>query len=106
MKRLSELDAKFYGAGGPGITNADGSPAPKRSGVGLGCDCPCGCGSRMYIGFNNPLDGGEPLGSEHPRWDRTGDTIDTLTLRPSIQRADPDGCKWHGYITDGAAEAC
>lgn len=32
-------------------------------------------------------------------WSREGDTIETLTLHPSIQRL--DGCKWHGWIRNG-----
>lgn len=39
--------------------------------------------------MQNPLD----------YWERTGDTFDTLTLKPSIQRV--GGCAWHGFITNG-----
>lgn len=99
--RLAELNAEFLGAGGEGIFRADGSPAPQRDGVGVMLDCPCqSCGERLYVPFANPIDGGE---SVEPRgWERTGDTIETLTLRPSIWRhPDKGGCGWHGWVTNG-----
>lgn len=105
--KLSDLDAKFVGAGGDGVWNADGSPAPLRSGVGLVFKCPCGQKhdeyDRVYVGFENPIDGGPVLDGRAPKWQRTGDTIDTLTLKPSIQRMDPGGCRWHGFVTNGEA---
>lgn len=103
--RLTTLNPKFLGAGGPGISNADGSPAPKRHGVGIIMDCPCGDadeGHQLYVPFKNPIDGGT---SVEPRgWDRTGDTFDTLTLSPSILRT--TGCKWHGWIRNGEVTSC
>lgn len=103
-KKLTELNAKFIGAGGPGVFNADMTPATPRSGVGIVMDCPCGCDSQLYVGFHNPLDGGPALESGSPRWSRTGDTIETLTLTPSVLRKGP--CGWHGFITDGEARTC
>lgn len=50
-KKLTELNAKFIGAGGPGVFNADMTPAAPRSGVGVVMDCPCGCESQLYVGF-------------------------------------------------------
>lgn len=98
--RLSELNPRWIGAGGEGITNSDGTPAKKREGVGISFNCPCGCGSDVYIGFENPLDGGEKFDKEpHPSWKRTGDTFDTLTTTPSILRV--GGCKSHFFITNG-----
>ena len=50
--------------------------------------------------FANPPDGGPPAPPEHepkPRWHRTGDTFETLTLTPSI---DAKG-HWHGFVTEG-----
>ena len=85
---LTDLNAHFLGAGGPGITSKDGSPVPERRGVGVALDCPCGCGVECYVPFGT----------------RTGYTIETLTLRPSVLRsADKGGCGWHGYITNGQA---
>ena len=102
--RLVALDPAFLGSGGEGVAGADGEPVPRREGVGLYCQCPCGCDRGLYVPFANPIDGGP---SVEPRgWERTGDTFDTLTLRPSIQRAEPGGCRWHGVITDGEVRSC
>lgn len=74
----------------------------ERVGLGVTFDCPCGCGDKIGVPFENPVDGGPP---EHPRgWQRTGDTIETLTLTPSIQRI--GDCAWHGWITNGEARTC
>lgn len=101
--RLTDLHPQFFGAGGPGISHADGSPVPLREGVGLLFDCPCGCAMPCAVMFTNPLDGGPALTEDERHfWSRTGDTFETLTLTPSILRSpDKGGCGWHGYITDG-----
>jgi hypothetical protein len=103
--KLTELAAGFYGAGGDGISNADGSPVPKRDGLGVILECPCGaCGENMALQFRNPLDGGAMREPNQPSWQRTGDTLETLTLRPSVYRPkEKGGCGWHGYITNGDA---
>jgi len=72
------------------------------------CDCPV-CGDKgsesgadhfMFIPFANPLDGGPPIyPAPHNVWTRTGDTFETISLTPSIQRQDE--CRWHGFITNG-----
>lgn len=107
--RLTDLNPQWMGAGGDGITR-DGQPVPARHGVGLLCTCPCGqCDEyrELYVPFANPLDGGPSLESGHPRWERTGDTFETLTLRPSILRSkEKGGCGWHGYITNGEVTSC
>ncbi len=102
--RLTELDARFVGSGGEGVWNADGTPAPKRSGIGVVMNCPCGTHGEdnpLYVPFKNPIDGGPMLPGDHG-WNRTGETLETLTLTPSIQRLG-EGCRWHGFITNGAA---
>lgn len=109
--RLTELHPRFLGAGGEGISNTDGSPAPKRTGVGLRFDCPCGCKGFIYVDFDKPLDGGPPLReNERHRWTRTGDTFETLTLTPSIlchNAGSGDPCKgWHGFVTNGEVTSC
>jgi hypothetical protein len=85
--KLSELNPKFLG-----------DPVD-REGVGLACDCPCGCGTELFVPFSNPLDGGQQYGPQG--WERTGETFDTLTLSPSIQRYEPCPNRWHGFIRDG-----
>jgi hypothetical protein len=110
MAMLTDLHAMFIGAGGEGVSRIgpDGErvPSPRREGVGVIMDCPCGCGTLddgrgLFVPFSNPIDGGPRL--ERQGWQRTGDTIETLTLHPSVLRADPGGCRWHGWIRGGAA---
>lgn len=106
--RLTDLHPEFCGAGGEGISNPDGSPAPERHGVGLLFDCPLPCESRCYVAFANPLDGGPPyINPNQSTWQRTGETFETLTLTPSIFR-DPakGGCGWHGFVTAGEVTTC
>lgn len=100
--RLVELHPRWVGAGGDGISDRDGNPAPLRKGVGVMFDCPCGAGHedpRCYVPFLNPLDGGPALELERPNWTRTGETFETLTLAPSVHRI--GACGWHGFIVDG-----
>lgn len=99
--KLTELDPWFFGAGGHGIMNKDGTPVPERKGVGLGFKCPCGCESMCAVHFANPLDGGPATGV--PQWRRTGETFENITLEPSIQRVkvNGQGCGWHGWIRNG-----
>lgn len=104
--KLTDLNPRWCGAGGPGIFNRDPqtgnlTPAPKRDGVGLILSCPCGSTDCQdaYIPFSNPLDGGPAVEVHAPTWEREGDDFTNLTLRPSIQRM--QGCRWHGWITNG-----
>jgi hypothetical protein len=107
--KLIDLAPRWVGAGGEGITQADGSPAPERHGVGITFICPCGTHprdgeydtDRCCIIFENPLDGGGRFDATTPGhyWTRVGETFETLSLTPSIQRV--GGCGWHGFITNG-----
>jgi hypothetical protein len=107
--RLADLNPKFLGAGGPGIFNSlTGEQVPAQHGVGVDFDCPCGSPDccRLFVRFANPIDG-TPY-TAHPAWHRTGETFDTLTLEPSIQRivlhrqdGTPVNCGWHGWIRNG-----
>jgi hypothetical protein len=110
MLRLVDLNPVFVGAGGPGISDADGSPATPRQGVGLMFDCPCGkCEDNpCLIMFRNPLDGGPCfVAGQTPTWQREGDTFETLSTQPSILRNPAKGgCGWHGYITRGEILTC
>lgn len=56
-------------------------------------DCPkCGPSHRVAV----------PLAPLHAGgWDRSGDTLETLTLRPSILCPPPRQCGWHGFVTNG-----
>ena len=100
--RLTALHPKWID-GGPGLTK-DGQPGRDRHGVGVTFDCPCGaCGQPCVLLFSNPLDG---LGLDDPTaakilYDRAGETFETLTVTASIDRPRPQGCGWHGTLTQG-----
>lgn len=92
-------------------------PAPERHGIGVSFDCPCSkCTSqrvgdadadfclRVFVAFKNPLDAGTPLQDDRHYWDRSGETFESLLLRPSI--LDRGRCGWHGYVTNGMVETC
>lgn len=105
--RLTELAPRFLGAGGYGVTNADGSPVSKREGVMLTFVCPkCGPDGARHghvACYLNPAMDGAPYKRGSPCWNRTGDTFETLTLSPSIL-VKPDngrGCGWHGFVENG-----
>jgi hypothetical protein len=107
--KLTDLDPRWYRHGGEDISDAAGNPIPERLGVGITFECPCGCPDRVVVPFANPLDGGtQPGDPKDPLfrtgWQRTGDTFETLTLNPSVQRI--GGCGWHGWIRDGQAVTC
>jgi hypothetical protein len=96
--RLIDLNPRWVGAGGPGVTR-NGQPVERRDGIAIMFHCPCGCGDGVYVYVDPPLDGKGPYEPQHVHWERFGDTFETLTLRPSIQRL--GGCGWHGFITNG-----
>lgn len=116
--RLADLNAKFWGATDTGwpLVNPDG----QRHGLGVTFECPGTCCAgketrqRIAVAFLNPIDGGPMPKDQRRGWKRTGDTIETLTLTPSInahdvELVDADGNvtaekwgHWHGFITNGA----
>jgi len=106
MTILIDLDPRWVGAGGAGVYNADGTPARDRHGVGISFRCPCGsCGDRVYVAFENQLDGGPPhMSPGQAAWHRTGETFYDLTLHPSILRG--ERCRWHGWVTRGEVTTC
>lgn len=81
--------------------------------VGITFRCPVPGHDHCYHGvkFENPPDGGgpprkgvgpngEPVGEVF--WHREGDTLETLTLSPSILvRGAGGGEHWHGFIQHG-----
>lgn len=106
--RLIDLHPQWLRSGGEGITDSAGKPVPERVGIGVDFDCPClQCTSqrtgdrdkdfhlRNIIFFTNPLDGGPPF-DHRVTWKRTGETFDTLVLRPSI--LNKSRCGWHGFV--------
>jgi len=81
-----------------------------RQGMGIGFNCPIHRNHRLVVFFSNPIDGGQPCKSVQFLWGRTGETFETLTLKPSIDASSNavqfgDGmiqtpC-WHGFVTNG-----
>lgn len=74
--------------------------------VGVTFDCPGRCCAsatfreRIYVPFRNPIGGGDSIPGD-PRWNRTGDTFETLTLTPSVDASNRG--HWHGFVTAGGA---
>lgn len=75
---------------------------------GLLIYCPCGGGHCIMIPFANPFNAPKlppdfgPLsrdGTSHPRWNVSGDSLENLTLTPSVD-VGITSC-WHGFITNG-----
>jgi len=103
--KLTDLDPRWVGHGGEGVSDANGNPIPRRERIGIPFDCACGCGSPVFVPFRNPIDGG-PAWDKRCTWERTGDSFETLTLKPSILRVKVNGkgCGWHGFVTNGAIQ--
>ena len=96
--KLTDLNPRWIGTGGKGITDMDGNPVPYRANVALLFDCPCGCESEVCLSILNPLGGAKPL-KDGNKWERTGETFEDLTLHPSFQRVVP--CSYHGWVKNG-----
>jgi hypothetical protein len=62
--------------------------------VGLLVACP-NCGAKGGAWFTNPIEGGPPYG--RVCWDRTGETLETLTLTPSFRAVG----HYHSWIRNG-----
>ena len=102
--RLVDLDASFVSA-------------PDGHRIGVQFRCPACRGERLVVPFAAP-GGGPPDPTLNVRgvlWRHTGDTLDTLTLTPSVDVSHVLGgvddeprveCRWHGWVQDGEARAC
>jgi hypothetical protein len=101
--KLTDLNPKWIGSGGPGVT-CEGKPVPRREGVMLTFDCPCGCQHPIAVYIDPPLDGNPSDPHCLPKWARTGEAFEALTLTPSILRR--GGCGWHGFVTNGELVTC
>lgn len=68
-----------------------------NSGEGLAFNCPkCGPSHKLAVYFSNPVDGQKSAAWQEQKWNRKGDTFETLTIEPSIQYP----C-FHGWIECG-----
>jgi hypothetical protein len=98
--KLTDLEPHWVGHGGDSVVvTATGESIQRREAVALGFTCPCGNGEGVCLPLENPLDGGPRVEGFHAYWRREGESFETLTLTPSIQRRDV--CRWHGFITSG-----
>lgn len=85
MISLSKLNPKWIGV------------LRQNSGEGVSFDCPvCGPKHSLAAYFSNPLDGLPHAEWQKPLWVRDGDTLETLSVEPSIQY----GC-FHGWVENG-----
>jgi len=58
----------------------------------------------FHIWFENPINAEKVLADQpYARWQRTGDSLENLTLSPSILDKTPGGCGWHGWVKNGIA---
>ncbi len=106
--KLILLNPRFVISGGEGVTIVDtGESVPLQEEVGISFDCICGCGTRVFVMFAKDKEG-KPTRGNDPKWERTGETFEDLTLRPSIQRCKVNklSCRWHGYVTNGEVITC
>ena len=86
--RLADLDPGWF------------STESGRRGQGIHFLCPHCKNTHIIVLFSNPIDGGPASIGEDlckPRWLRTGDTFDTLTISPSINSPG----HWHGWVKNG-----
>lgn len=65
---------------------------------GIQFHCPCDAGHDLLLWFANPLDAEVVPIHVTPmaRWQRIGDSLDSLTLAPSV-----NAYCWHGFVKDG-----
>ena len=122
--KLSDLEAKFVGRFAPSEYQHD--PKVQSWGFfenvsvvdaqGVLFICPKCQSHSVLIMFANPRSGQVVPAIAFPknekRWRFMGDTIDTLTLTPSVDLsqitpenpASQERCYWHGWIKNGTAE--
>ena len=97
MPRLTSLDAIFVRWTADGIQKI-GSSTLGSNGVMFRCPV-SGHGHMVIVWFLNPIGCETAPSHAYPtsRWQRIGETLDTLTLAPSI---DIPG-DWHGFVLSG-----
>jgi hypothetical protein len=99
MTTLRELNGSFLSITECGYMPM-GTDAHGAQGVTFRCPAP-GHTHLILLWFSNPLDAPAPSATIKPfsRWQRIGDSLDTLTLCPSIQVSND----WRGFVLDGKA---
>lgn len=114
--RLIDLHATWINRGGRVVGVRFTCPVNDGSG-------PHADGHSVCVLFANPVDGGPahpnddscPGNSKGRRWQRIGNTFETLSLHPSVDCTTSEGCDkpehskcshahcWHGFVTNGDA---
>lgn len=89
--KLTDLEPKLYIA-----SHAPSNELSMETAGALEFRCPNGCTDHDVVVPFKPW--------QNNGWDRAGDTLETLTLRPSIQVV--AHCRWHGFITNGEVTSC
>lgn len=113
MPSLRELHARFISRYDPtqGSFHEQGELRAGAQGLLFECPLPT-CDHSIIVWFRDS--NVPPEASPKPRWVAQGDSIDNLTLSPSINLdvpyvddkgvSHPSSCKWHGFITSGQAK--
>lgn len=89
--KLTYLEARWWGEN------------ESRHGQGVLFQCPHCLNEYIGVAFRNPLDGGLSAVDCKFYWNRLGETLDNLTLEPSIDASKvkiKEG-HWHGYVRNG-----
>lgn len=111
LMKLTELEATFVGKYHEGTDPADSTSHDELDSVegaqGVMFVCP-ECGNHSVLcWFKNPRNAPIVPDSAFPkpgRWTFTGETIETLTLAPSVDLSVGGvGCLWHGWVKNGDA---
>lgn len=95
MKKLRELSGEIVDVTPTGIRRGGSSAVL--------FECPCGGGHKLCIPFSPTIGGAPP--SPGPQWTRvSGETVDDLTLSPSLAiSSGPSGQEcWHGWMRGGS----
>lgn len=105
---LRDLEAEFVRHQLPYALRYVGERATAATGVMLNCPGE-GCEHPIVLWFANPLDARIPpapvIYTPHRRFYRSGDSLDTLSLTPTIRLLAEDECGFEGYVVDGTVVA-
>lgn len=105
MMKLSDLEGRLWREVKPGVHAWEEDSAPPvgifgrvENADGVMFLCPCGDGHSVSVCFaGRRADGAQRPKDDNGRaWKAVGDTLETLTLTPSIALP----C-WHGFVQNG-----
>ena len=114
--RLAELEGRFVGGYAQIASRVSHRELASVDGAqGVLFECPKCHGHQVLCWFKNPRNAPIVPADAKPgpgRWIFTGDSIDTLTLEPSVDLSKIDAehpahegrCYWHGWVKSGNAQ--